>query len=100
MDDLIFSLARPPARPGRPTHREEYERAVTVSRQWFDCWERTKDPRHLLVAQACQEVAHQWLKSAHKERRMSSSTVTRENDKLMPTPTRELEPAGALSDGR
>jgi hypothetical protein len=55
---------------------EEYGRAINVSRQWVDCWQKTKDPRHLSLADACQEMAQQWLKIAQQERQIAAAPLS------------------------
>jgi hypothetical protein len=90
MGDHFLSTAPAPVRLGCfLTPREEYERGIKVSRQWFDCWQKTQDPRHLSLADACQDIAQQWLDIAQQEHQLSRSTFKRESKK--PTPISELE---------
>jgi hypothetical protein len=81
MNDHILSTAQLPARPGRFTPWEEYGRAIKVSRPWFECWQKTKDPRHLCLADACQDMAEQWLSLAHQQHQISNNTFKRESEK-------------------
>ena len=91
MDGCILQRARPPAQPKRLTPWQEYERAVVVSRQWREAWERTNQQRYLLVANACQQMAQEWLGVAHRSHEISRSVFEHEVGKLAPPREPELE---------
>ena len=68
-----------------------YERAVVVSRQWRKAWEQTNQQRYLLLANACQQMAREWLAIAHRSHEISRSVFEHEADKLAPPREHELE---------
>ena len=91
MDHRVRHRARPSAQSTHLTPWQEYERAVVVSRQWREAWERTNQQRYLLVANACQQMAQEWLGVAHRSHEISRSVFEHEVGKLAPPREPELE---------
>jgi hypothetical protein len=91
MGDRSAPKALPPNRPTHLTPWQEYERAVAVSRQWRQVWETTHQHRYLVLANACQRMAQEWLGVAHRLNDISNSVFEHETSKLAPVRVRELE---------
>ena len=91
MDNHTAPRALPPIAPTRRTPWQEYERAVAVSRQWRQAWEMTNQHQHLLLADACERMAQEWLRVAHRFNDISNSVFEHETNKFAPARVRELE---------
>jgi hypothetical protein len=64
---------------------------LAVSRQWRHAWKTTKQHRYLVLADACERMAQEWLGVAYRFKDISSSVFEHETNKLAPARVRELE---------
>jgi hypothetical protein len=91
MDNRTAPRTVPPTRPTHLTPWQEYERAAVVSRQWRKAWEKTHEHRYRVLAEACQQMAQEWLEVAHRLRDISADIFQHETNKLAPESVPELE---------
>jgi hypothetical protein len=91
MGNRIAPRSLPPNRATPLTPWQEYERAVAVSRQWLQAWEMTKQKQYLVLADACQRMAQEWLGVAHQFNDISRTVFEHETKKLAPELVPEFE---------
>ena len=91
MGNRSAPIAPPPNRPPHLTPWQEYERAVAVSCQWRQIWGTTHQHRYLVLANACQRMAQEWLGVAQRLNDISSSVFEHETNKLASERVPELE---------